>query len=490
MSRIATNFSPPLGAWTTLGGVFLLGIFGTALTLAAVTRYKVVVKADATVRPSGEIRVVQAAMEGTVKGIAVKENQMVKAGDEIATIDSSILQTQKSQIIGTIQQNRLQLVQMNAQVNALDGQIAAENNRSDRAVASARAELNRTQREYQERQVAVNSELQEAQVNINIAQNEFQKAKTELQSAQANVRATEAALKAAISRRDRYQIIAQSGSISQNQLEEAQLAVAQQQQVLLSQKANVESQRQVVERQQQAIKATLARHNRAASTLNPTNAVVAMATEKIAQERATGEVSLARLKQEQKSLLQRKIEIQNQINNSQKELQRLEIEQQKTIVISPESGTILKLELRNPGQVVRPGEPIAQISPVNAPLLIKARVSADDVSKIKVCRDNKVVDCLEGKVLLRVSAYPYPDYGTLKGAVRAVTTDVIAPQNNSNTQVAPYYEVTIESEKIYLQKGERQFPIQPGMEIAADIISKEETVLRFILRKARLLTDF
>ena len=30
---------------------------------------------------------------------------------------------------------------------------------------------------------------------------------------------------------------------------------------------------------------------------------------------------------------------------------------------------------------------------------------------------------------------------------------------------------------------------QPGMEIAADIICQEESVLTFILRKARLLTD-
>ncbi|MGH7997861.1 MAG: HlyD family efflux transporter periplasmic adaptor subunit, partial [Brasilonema sp.] len=40
-----------------------------------------------------------------------------------------------------------------------------------------------------------------------------------------------------------------------------------------------------------------------------------------------------------------------------------------------ETGTILKLELRNPGQVVRPGQAIAQIAPSNAPLIIKARVT-------------------------------------------------------------------------------------------------------------------
>jgi HlyD family secretion protein len=86
---------------------------------------------------------------------------------------------------------------------------------------------------------------------------------------------------------------------------------------------------------------------------------------------------------------------------------------------------------------------------------------------------------------MRISAYPYPDYGTLSGAVRSISADVISPSDNS----MPYYEVTIQAERLYLNKGEHHYPIQPGMEITADIISKEETVLTFFLRKARLITD-
>ncbi|HEY9674773.1 MAG TPA: biotin/lipoyl-binding protein, partial [Waterburya sp.] len=240
------EFLPPISGWTTLGGMFLVGTVGVAFTLAAVTKYNITVKAAATVRPSGEIRIVQAALEGTIKTISVKENQVVKQGDAIATIDGSQLQTKKSQLQGNIQQNQQQLVQIAAQLRALDGQIAAEADRSNRAVASAEAELNRTQRDYQDKNITANSEVQEAEANIKIAQDELQKAQTELKSAQANVRATEASLKAAMVKRDRYQTIAQSGSISQNQLDEAQLTVTQQQQALESQKAAVESQQQVI----------------------------------------------------------------------------------------------------------------------------------------------------------------------------------------------------------------------------------------------------
>jgi HlyD family secretion protein len=484
------EFLPPISRWTTLGGLFLVGTVGVAFTLAAVTKYNITVKAAATVRPAGEIRLVQAALEGTIKNISIKENQVVKQGDAIATIDDSQLQTKKSQLQGNIQQNQQQLVQIAAQQRALDGQIAAEIDRKNRTVASAEAELNRTQRDYQDKNVIANSEVQEAEANIKIAQDELQKAHAELKAAQANVRASEAALKAASVKRDRYQTIAQSGSISQNQLDEAQLAVTQQQQALESQKATVESQKQVISRQRQAVEAAISRKNRALAALNPSNAVVSMANEKIAQERAIGGATLARLQQERESLHQRQIEIQNQLNTGQKDLKQVETELQKTVIRASEAGTILKLELRNLGQVVRPGDGIAQIAPSQAPLVVKARVAAQDIGKVRLCQATQVRDCQEGKVLLRVSAYPYPDYGTLKGAVRAIAADAVIPQNNPATApVASYYEVTIESERLYLHKANQSYPIQPGMDITADIISREETLLTFILRKARLLTD-
>jgi multidrug efflux pump subunit AcrA (membrane-fusion protein) len=232
---------------------------------------------------------------------------------------------------------------------------------------------------------------------------------------------------------------------------------------------------------------------------------VAIATERIAQEKARGESTLATLNKERESLLQRRVEIQNQLSRDARDLKQIELELNKTVIEAPAAGTILKLELRNSGQVVRSGEFIAQIAPSNTPIVVKARIAAQDIGKIRVCKEEKVSDCVEGKVHMRISAYPYPDYGTLKGAVRAIAPDAITPQSNNTSAsgatsagaAAPYYEVTIQPERPYLMKGKslrdtsasRQYPIQPGMEVTADIISKEETVLTFILRKARLLTD-
>jgi HlyD family type I secretion membrane fusion protein len=435
------EFLPPISVWTRLGGLFLVGTFGVAFTLAAFTKYNVTVKAAATVRPVGEVRIVQASAEGTVKSIAVKENQRVKRGDAIATIDDAQLQSKRSQLLGSIQNNRLQLTQIAAQVSALDSQREAESSLMNRTIASAQADLSRNQREYQDRQVTTQTEVQEAQAALELAQAQMQQ----------------------------YKRLANTGAIAQLQIKE----------------------------KEEAFKAAQARLERAKVTLNPSAATVAIARERIAQERARGESTLATLNKERENLLQRQVEIQNQLNRDTRDLQQIEIEVNKTAVKAPADGIILKLELRNSGQVVRPGEAIAQIAPDRAPLVVKARIAAQDISKVRVCKQEQVLDCAEGKVQMRVSAYPYPDYGTLKGAVRAIAPDATIPQvNNASaagasnaSAAAPYYEVTIEPEKPYLVKGERQYPLQSGMEVSADIISREETVLTFILRKARLLTD-
>lgn len=90
------EFLPPLGRWTTLGGLVMLSALTLTIALASVVKYKVTVKAEANVRPTGELRIVNAATEGQLTRIFVKENQAVKIGEAIATIDDSRSQTKKA----------------------------------------------------------------------------------------------------------------------------------------------------------------------------------------------------------------------------------------------------------------------------------------------------------------------------------------------------------------------------------------------------------
>ena len=51
------------------------------------------------------------------------------------------------------------------------------------------------------------------------------------------------------------------------------------------------------------------------------------------------------------------------------------------------------------------------------------------------------------------------------------------------------YEVTIVPDSLVLSQGRKQCSLQLGIEGKANIISNQETVWQFILRKARLSTN-
>ncbi|GAB4239038.1 MAG: hypothetical protein Kow0049_26140 [Stanieria sp.] len=443
------DFLPPISLWTQLGGLFLAGAVGIAIALAAVTPYKVTVQAQANIRPAGELRLVEAETEGSVVDIRAKENQTVKKGDILAIIDNSRLETRKSQLESNIEQANLQLKQIQAQITSQDHRISAETDRLNRTIASAEAELSRRRREYQDRLITTSAEVTESE---------------------ANLKSIQAALNAAISKRNRYQIVANAGALSKNQLEEAQVAV---------------------EQQVQAVQAAQARLQTVQTALNPSNAEVAKARENIAQEKASGQSNLANLQQEKEALIQQQIEIQQQQSRDQHELQQIEKDLDQTAIKATADGILFQLNLRNTGQRVVSGEEIAQIAPSNTPLLVKASVSAQNITQVK-----------PGQLAqLRVSACPYPDYGIIQGVVNKISPDTIQFPGQNNTAVAAttptkiqpgetaLYQVTIEPESLTLGHGNNRCSLQLGMEGRVDIIANEETVLKFLLRKARLLTD-
>ncbi|MEH2242818.1 HlyD family secretion protein [Nostoc sp.] len=483
------EFLPPISRWTTFGGLIILFVLSLAVPVAALVKYKVTVKGQAVVRTTGELPIVQAATEGQVMQIYVKENQTLQKGDIIATIDDSRLQTKKNELQTNIQQARLQLIQTVPQINALDNQIQAESDRTNRTIASAKAELKGRDRDHQDKKITTITELQEAEANIKMAQEELYAGEAQLQSALANLHATEAALGAATSKQNRYESAATQGALSRDQVEEVQLAVKQQQQAVQAQKATYQAQEKTNERLKQAVNGAIAKRARAIAALNPSNAEVAVATEHIAQEKASGEVNKATLERERQTLIKEKIETEKQLERQENELKQVEIDLKQTTITATADGIISKLNLRNPGQTLRAGEEVVQIVPGHAPLVIKAAVGSEEKGKIKIGQ----------KVQMRVSACPYPDYGTLKGEVKAISPDAISSQKNDAnadtnstpkaTAVGAFYEVTIQPEKLALGRTSKKCQIQLGMDGRVDIITREETVLQFLLRMARLITD-
>ncbi|WP_421654925.1 HlyD family secretion protein [Leptothermofonsia sp. ETS-13] len=344
------EFLPPVSRWTTLGGYLMAGTLCGAIALASVVRYNVKVQASASVRPVGELNVVQSAIDGTVSAVKVQPNQVVREGDVIVEI--------------AVDRNRLRVLQ--AKKNTLEGYI----------------------RQYQDKLANVNNQLRSVEREI--------------------------------------------------------LAKA---------------------------KVTPVPSNNQSQTGDQSKTLVAGALETLGKSGAT-------LSNRRDRLLQQRLALENQIQYDGESLRAVTAEINKQIVKAPTDGKLLKLDVNYPGQPLRMGDPIARIVPQNAPLVVKGQVETQDISKVAIGQP----------VQMRVTAYPYPDYGVLPGKVQAIAPDVTTVRDGSGSGMS-YYEVTIQPDQPYLTKNSRQYPLQAGMEVRADIISRQETLLQFLLRKARLWTD-
>jgi HlyD family secretion protein len=331
-----------------------------------------------------------------------------------------------------VQQGQLQVDQLDAQIRLLNAQIAAENRSIDGSIAAAQAETRRNQRELEERQASTQADFAEAAAALDYAREE----------------------------RERYRRLVSDGAVSDLQLREKETAL-------------------------QSAEARLAR---AEAALNPTHASVDAAEEQVVQQVARGQATIAELRKERESLIQRRSEVQTQLIRDQTQLDQTKRDLQGTVIRATTDGTVLKLNLSNPNQIVRPGDSIAQIAPDHAPLVIKASVANQDIDRVEVGQLAKV----------RINACPYPDYGVLPGRVTAVAPDVSAQgeqsnssgnQNSASSSSNRSFEVTIQPESPTLVRQNRQCSIQSGMEASASIVSREETFLQFVLRKARIWTD-
>lgn len=419
------DFIPPLDRLTSSGGLILFAFFGVAILLTSILKYKVTVKTAAVVRPLGEQRLVQTAIAGAIGSIKTRENEIVKAGEIIATLDDSQLQTKQIQLQEDIEQAIKQLKQSELQTNQIDRQIAASIEAKKSIVASGHANLTLSQRRYQEQQITTKAELQKAMAAAKLATEEL----------------------------TRYRGLAGTGAVSRLQISIKEAALEE---------ANAKVQQ-------------------VRATLNPSIAEVTVAKEQITRERAEAEEKLAALDRDKENLIEKKITIEQKLDRARNELQQTKLDRQKAIVRAPINGIIQQLSLRNPNQFVSAGTIVARVAPNHSPLIVKTSIASEDIGKIEKGQTAQ----------LRVFACPYTDYGTLIGQISAIAPDISNKQADKTAdRENGTYEVTIQPKYTSLIGSGGECKIQTGMGAIADIITNEETVLVFLLRKARLMTDF
>ena len=141
---------------------------------------------------------------------------------------------------------------------------------------------------------------------------------------------------------------------------------------------------------------------------------------------------------------------------------------ERTYVRSPVNGIVSKMMVHTVSGVIKPGENIAEIVPLEDKLIAEVKVKPADVAFLRPGLDTMV----------KFTAYDFSIYGGLKGKVTQISADT---ETNEKTGES-YYLVRIETEKNYLGSEEKPLRIKVGMIVSADIITGKKTILDYLLK--------
>lgn len=142
----------------------------------------------------------------------------------------------------------------------------------------------------------------------------------------------------------------------------------------------------------------------------------------------------------------------------------------RTVITSPMRGIVNELSLTTIGGVVRPGEEIVQIIPMDEELFVEARVRPEDIAHVEPGQS----------ATIKLTAYDYTIYGTLSGKVKVLSADTFKDERDPNA--LPYYRVTASVDLSSLTARQSQIEIRPGMRAQVELHTGSKTFLKYMLK--------
>jgi membrane fusion protein, adhesin transport system len=165
-------------------------------------------------------------------------------------------------------------------------------------------------------------------------------------------------------------------------------------------------------------------------------------------------------------------ETQAQLASLRQRLKQAQDQLSRTVLVAPMRGVVNKLSLTTIGGVVRPGEEIMQIIPLDEELFVEAQVKPRDIAQIR----------LGQTATIKLSAYDYTIYGSLQAAVTFVSADTFKDERSRNPDGDPHYKVTLRVDRSHLTERQRALEIRPGMQATVELQTGGKTLLTYLTK--------
>ena len=405
----------PVPGWRSVAWV-LMFLVGSLLAWATLAQLDEVAVATGEVVPQGKVKVIQHLEGGIVQKINVAEGDAVHEGDSLVLLELAPTNMNRDEIQARLDSLFLSKARLEAEANGTVLALPAEPARRRPEVAHAERETFEARRQELSSVVAG---LEEQARQRELAAKEFEATSrsksNELRLAREKLKISTSLLEGNLtSRLDHLQVERDAEKLA-GEISALEMSIPRARSGLAETRERIREERTKVLRQ-------------AHEDLSKIETDIARVRELLTE--ATGQARRAEIR-------------------------------------SPIAGVVKNMRYNTIGGVVRSGEPIMEIVPLNENLVIEAKLSPTDRGYVT----------LDQYALVKVSTFDYVRYGGLAGKVVNIAADA-----NLDSQGQPYFKVIVQTTKSYLGDDPAQYAITPGMQALVDIHTGTKSVLDYLIR--------
>ena len=140
----------------------------------------------------------------------------------------------------------------------------------------------------------------------------------------------------------------------------------------------------------------------------------------------------------------------------------------RTTISAPIAGTVMNVRVTTETGIVRPGEPILDVVPTEAALIIDARVKPIDIDTVR--------PGMKAQVLL--TAYRQGNLPQIHGSLRSISADRLIDERSGES----YFLAKVEVDRTELARL-KEVRLVPGMPAEVMILTGERTLMEYFLRE-------
>lgn len=410
---------PPLYTRFLAGTISALVV--GSLTWAYFSKVDEVAVTQGELIPSSQVRPVRALEGGVISEIRVEEGDIVQQGDILIVQDPKLSQSEVDRLAKNAELIRQDLARLEAEQS---GQTDTGNVLQDQL-------LEARLREYDTRFAGAEADAQRYQSAIGEARARLVRLQENLVNARAtlaNAQERESTLRT---------LVEDVGAVPRFDYLEAKDRLTQAQDQVVSIEQEIAAQQEAIIQAQQAYQA--AQQNR---------------------ERVTAE---------------RQSEILSQLNQRRQELAGVEgqleqarIRTESDTITAPISGRIYNIEATMAERTVEPGEELLSILPDGQNLMLEVKVLNRDIGFIE--------EGMRAKV--KLATFPFQEFGTVNGEVIQISPNATMDQDLGLVFTA---RIQLDRTTMPIPVQQREVELVPGMAATAEIVTRQRSVLTFLL---------